>query len=402
MTPDDRQRCLERASYNVLLLDPADIEYDLLTDVPSRSFVSSVNDESARAAAIGAREPDLAALAEAIYGPARYVVATKGRSAELALLSALSQKLRKPRLVVVTHGLFRTVQHALHRHGNATIELAPTAPPTGTADLDLAWLEQRLARGDVDVVYLEPCNNTLGGWPLSLENTTQVRALCSTAGALLVLDVPRLLANIVSLGLPLSTAAQFCALADAFTVSCSKELLTPYGALVAVRDEALEHAVFSYCFDEGTLLEPLDARVRLAAGMKAIARDLAPLHARRALLVRLSEGLRRAGIEVLDPIGGHAVYVPVPASALGTVPLRARALEGWLYTLSGVRALAFPNPVWKRVVIRLPLPLARFHDADVDRMIEGITAFFGRTAEARNLAVRSSGPNPMLARFQPT
>ncbi|MEO6951044.1 MAG: beta-eliminating lyase-related protein [Polyangia bacterium] len=402
MTPDDRQRCLERASYNVLLLDPADIEYDLLTDVPSRSFVSSVNDESARAAAIGAREPDLAALAEAIYGPARYVVATKGRSAELALLSALSHKLRKPRLVVVTHGLFRTVQHALHRHGNATIELAPTAPPTGTADLDLAWLEQRLARGDVDVVYLEPCNNTLGGWPLSLENTTQVRALCSTAGALLVLDVPRLLANIVSLGLPLSTAAQFCALADAFTVSCSKELLTPYGALVAVRDEALEHAVFSYCFDEGTLLEPLDARVRLAAGMKAIARDLAPLHARRALLVRLSEGLRRAGIEVLDPIGGHAVYVPVPASALGTVPLRARALEGWLYTLSGVRALAFPNPVWKRVVIRLPLPLARFHDADVDRMIEGITAFFGRTAEARNLAVRSSGPNPMLARFQPT
>lgn len=400
MTPDDRQRCLERASYNVLLLDPADIEYDLLTDVPSRSFVASVNAESAEAAAHGAREPELAVLAEALYGPARYVVATKGRSAELALLSALAQKLGKPRLVVVTHGLFRTVQHALHRHGDAVVELAPTARPTGTADLDLAWLEQRLARGGVDLVYLEPCNNTLGGWPLSLENLVQIRALCSKSGVLLVLDVPRLLANVVALGEPRSAAASYCALADAFTVSCSKELLTPYGAFIAVRDEALEHAVYSYCFDEGTLLEPLDARVRLAAGMKEIARSLAPLQVRRALLVRLAAGLRHGGVEVLDPIGCHAVYVPVPAAALGPSPLRTRALEGLLYTLSGVRALAFQNPVLKRVIIRLPLALARFDETDIDRMVEGITDFFRRIPETKDLALSGSGPNPMLGRFQ--
>lgn len=398
MTPDDRARCLERASYNVLLLDPVDIEYDLLTDVPSRSFVSAVNAESARAAAYGEREPALAELAMAIYGPARYVVVTKGRSAELALLHALAQQLGKPQLVVVTHGLFRTVQHALHLYGHAAVELAPTLPQS--ADLELGWLEARLGRGGVDLVYVEPCNNTLGGWCMSLSNLTAIRALCDRTGARLVLDVPRLLANIVALGMPLSAAASFCALADAFTVSCSKELLTPYGALVGVRDEALERAVFTYCFDEGTMLEPLDARVRLAAGMREIARNPSSLFERRALLVRLADGLRRSGVEVLDPIGGHAVYLRVPVAAVGTDLLRSRALEGWLYTLAGVRAMAAQNPAFQRMLIRLPLALARYNEVDVDRMIAGITDFFRRIDEAPPVKAGTPGVHPMLTQFR--
>src|SRR5262245_22821203 len=87
----EREQELERAGWNVLNLDPRAIDIDLLTDGPLAP-VAPIEERAAAAAAIGRGDPDaeeLAGLAEALFGPARYLFFTKGRAAELALSAAL-------------------------------------------------------------------------------------------------------------------------------------------------------------------------------------------------------------------------------------------------------------------------------------------------------------------------
>jgi len=390
-TTVDRDAALERAGWNVLHLDPFDIEHDLLTDVPARSFVREVAEAGCEAALGRVREPDLAALAAELYGPALYTVATKGRAAEAALLSAIGK------LAVVTHGLFRSTQHAIAKYAGGPIEIAPHAR-AGSSDLDLEWLKARLERGGVGAVYLEPSNNALGGWLLSLEHVRAVKALCVAHGALLLLDGCRLLANVLALGLPLGAAHDFTRAADAFTVSCSKELLTPYGALAAVRDPALHHKVQSFCMEEGTLLEPLDARVRLAAGMRRILGDPSPIVARGALVHSLARALAARGVSIVEPPGAHAVYVRT--SLPPGEPMRARGLEARLFLDHGVRAIAIPNPLLNGVIMRLPLVVGMWDEAALTHIAEGVARTLSDETSHLALEVSEPGPNPMLGRYR--
>jgi len=392
-----RSERLEQAGFNVLNLDPEDIAIDLLTDVPPRALVASTLDAGLRAARAGEREPDLQALAAQLYGDFAYVVSTKGRAAEVLLADGLGK--RSP--TVVTTGLFFTTQLALATVG-ARIETAPRrADDTRTSDPDPAWLEQRLAAGGVDIVYLEACNNALGGTPLTHSALEAASHACRRHGALLVLDAARLLANGLALGGPACEVARsLTALADAFTVSCSKELLVPMGALVAVRSAALRDKLVGSAYGRGMLLEPLEARVQLAAGIADMAqRADAVLGARRALLHRLASALRARGIAPLEPIEGHAVYVPVPSELLEASPTRARALEGLLYRFGGVRTVLFPYPLLGRALLRLTLPLALYGEAEMEQTAEAVQLMLQRADEAPRLLPDPEQRHPLIARY---
>ncbi len=383
MTEAERTGALEQAGLNVLNLDPNEIALDLLTDVPARICVAEVAAATARAARGGAPSPDLQALAERLYGPARYVFSAKGRSAELALVAAAVE----PGSTVLTHGLFRTTARALTER-KATLEMIPRrASDHGRADVDLEWLSARLAQGRVDAVYLEPSNNALGGWPLSLENAEAVAAACRTASCRLLLDATRLLSNVCALGLPIGeTTKRFIALADGFTVSCAKELLVPLGSLVGVRDLPTQRKVWSHCFEEGTLLDPLEAKVALASGIEATL-DFRHLKSRARQLKMLADELRAREIPFLEPIGAHAVYVVV-GPQLGEGPLRSHALQGLLYRAGGVRALIHGNPILKTRLMRLTLTLGRFSDQDITSIAQAVKALFERAFEAPELEAR--------------
>src|SRR5262249_26800037 len=144
----DREALLEAAGFNVVNLDAADVEIDLHTDVPTRAFVEPVAAAGVEGTTHDTREPDLAGAAEAVYGPARLVFTSKGRSAEHALVAALELK----GSVVLTHGLWRTTERALLGAGNR-VESVPRERETGTANLDLAKLATRLAAGGVHSVF---------------------------------------------------------------------------------------------------------------------------------------------------------------------------------------------------------------------------------------------------------
>ena len=165
----EREALLAAVGFNVWNLDTADVEIDLFTDIPPRSFVSSVATAGVEGATKDTREPDLSAAAQAVYGHARFVWTSKGRSAELALVAALDMK----DALVLTHGLWRTTERALGLRGNR-VELVPRARETGTANLDLSHLAARLAAGGVHSVFIEPANGQLAGWTIDLENVREI------------------------------------------------------------------------------------------------------------------------------------------------------------------------------------------------------------------------------------
>ena len=380
MTEPERKACLERAGYNVFNLDAADVEIDLFTDIPPGVLLGP----GAQPVPQDARHPDLDALAAEIYGPAHYVALTKGRSAEVALFAAMADHLRT---TVVTHGLFKSTERALERYG-ARLELAEGhSPAQPTCDIDLGWLEQRLARGGVGMVFLEPNNNGLGGRPLTLENVKGVAELCKRHGALLALDATRLLTNVAALGMPvIETAKRFTEQADLFVMSCAKELLVPMGGLAAVRSYELKKKIFMHGFFDGSLLEPLEANVRLAHGMKYVKQHPEVIVHRVQQTARLQAALTARGVPCLEPSGGHAVYVLLDRLLSPTDPLRPRAIEAFLYQRSGVRSFVWAYPAFGRVM-RLAITMSRYSDDELGRAAEALGDLFERTHEIPRLEV---------------
>lgn len=383
MSSDEAARAaaLERVGWNVFRLDEAEVPLDVVTDVGPRSFHPEVQRAEAEAIDATLPDPDLAARAAAIVGEARFVFCQKGRAAERALCTALLPGDG----TVLTTGLFRTTERAVRLAG-ARLELSPRRDDdAGRSNVDLTWLGARLGRGDVVAVYLEAANNGLGGWPLDVDNVEAAAALCRRAGVPLLLDGARLLANAIALGAPVLAAVRRMAeAADALTVSCAKEYFVPAGGFVAVRDAALARRIEGACHEDGTLLELRTARRALARGLELVAGSQEALVRRRERLARLSRALRDEGVEVIEPIGAHAVYAVLGAD-FGDGAHREAALLALLYRLTGVRAaITVDGPLGPRVM-RLAVPPLRFRDEQLDYVAWAIGELRRRAGEAPRL-----------------
>ena len=375
MTEAQRREFWVDAGHNPLRLPPARVPFDLFSDVPHRVLVP----DGARS---GDVDVDAACAAFApLTGGARLALATKGRSAENALVDAL--ELDGPP-TVLTHGLFTTTQAALARRG-AVLEDLRVARSEGTVDIDLDHLTERLAAGKVQIVYLEVANNALFGWPLSHANVAAVREACDRFGAKLLLDAARPLANAAALGASdlVASARELLGLAHAFTISCAKEMLVPVGSVIGSPDAALITRAWQLLFKHGTSLcaiDPPQLRADLADGARYVLAHPELVVERNALARTLGAALREAGVPVIDPVTAHAVYLPIDRTLLaGEVPALI-SLLGQLYVVGGVRAQV--STTKRGPAIRLALPLRTTLDADAMRgLAAGVAAFFGRIGE---------------------
>ena len=382
----EREAELERAGWNVFNLDPRAIEIDLLTDVPFEPAPIVAGRARAAADAAGAAtghsdvaEPELAALAEAVYGPARYLFLAKGRSAELALSSALVPA----GAVVLTNGLFRTTHRSVQVRG-ASVEVSPLAAH-GSSAVDIDWARARMAEARVAAVYIELASNARAGWTVELDHLRALRRLCDERGALLFIDATRGMANACALGQPaLASVRAAAGLADAFTISCAKELLVPSGSLLGLRDLAAQRAAFVYGFEEGALLETAGPRRLLAEGLREIAADPAWIDRRAAQLDLLAGELRRLEVPLIEPVGAHAVFVRVADDA-APGPHGNRALEALLYRVAGVRTMVQKSPLLGARIARLAVAVGGHDDGALRRAAAGIADWRRRAADAPSL-----------------
>lgn len=361
LTRAERAHALERARWNLFRLDADEVTIDLLTD--SGFSASSAEqwaalqrgDESYAGSRSWRR---LEAVARDLTGMPHILPAHQGRGAEGVLFGALDLK----GMVVASNGLFDTTRAHVETAGGVGVDLpsvasrypATPAPFKGDVDLDaLARLLAEARRGGqrVALVVMTATNNVCGAQPVSLANLRATRALCDEARVPLFLDACRIGENAqlvrerepgLEASSPREIAAAMFALADGFLFSGKKDAFASIGGLLGVRDAALavrcrELLVLREGFPTYGGLAGRDLEA-LAVGLEE-GLDAAWLEYRIGSMQRFGRALAAAGAPIVEPPGGHAIYIDARALLPHVAPSRlpGQALACDLYLRGGVR-----------------------------------------------------------------
>jgi tryptophanase len=266
--------------------------------------------------------------------------------------------------------------------------------------MDLDALDALLAAnpGQVPAVFVTITNNSGGGQPVSLENLRGVRRCCDRHGVPLFLDACRFAENawFVREREPGQAARdvadivrEMAALADGMTMSAKKDPLANIGGWLALNDDQ----VAAQCRNLLILTEGFPTYGGLAGrDLDAIAVGLAEavqhdyLRYRIRSTAYLGEALTAAAIPVVQPIGGHAVYLDARSLLNHLHPLQypGQALAVALYEAGGVRGCEIGTVMFGRQpdgsenpatmdLVRLAIPRRTYTQSHIDYVIEVCT-----------------------------
>ncbi len=359
-TREEREAALAAAGWNVFQLAARDVELDLLTDSGTGAMSQAqwaalmLGDESYAGSESFMR---FRAAVEDVLGFPFVVPAHQGRGAEGVFFGAVIDEGE----IVPSNAHFDTTRAHIEIRGGVALDLPvagaldPGLDAPFKGDMDVRRLEELLDGPDgerVSIVMLTLTNNAGGGQPVSLANVRAVAEVARSRGKKLVLDIARFAENAwfvrereegyTDVPLP-EIALALVADADAVLMSAKKDAIANIGGFVAIRDdEEFFHrlqmrGIVSEGFPTygGLAGRDLDA---IAAGLREVL-DEEYLRHRTEQVAFLGEALVDAGAAVVQPVGGHAVYVDAGAT-LPHIPVEAFpawALSCALYLEGGVR-----------------------------------------------------------------
>jgi tryptophanase len=434
-TPEHRRAVIAAAGYNLFGLHADDVLVDLLTDsgtgAMSRDQWAAIQhgDESY------AGSPSWFVFLDAVRElfPFEHVIPThQGRAAEKILFTAIGG----PGKVVPNNTHFDTTRANVEYTGAEAVDLVvpegldPAAEHPFKGNMDVGALEALLAEraGDVPAVFVTVTNNSGGGQPVSLENLRAVRAVCDRFGVPLYLDACRYAENawFIREREPgqgdrdvADIVREMAALADGMTVSAKKDPLANIGGWLATNDAALAER----CRNLLILTEGFPTYGGLAGrDLEAIAQGLRESVQHDYLRYRirstgyLADGLVRAGIPIVRPAGGHAVYLDARALLPHVPPLAypGQTLAVALYETGGVRGCEIGTVMFglhadgsetpaSMDLVRLAIPRRTYTQSHVDYVIEVATVVASRAAELRGLRIveQPARLRHFTARFEP-
>jgi tryptophanase len=401
-TSEQRHTAVREAGYNLFQVHAEDVLIDLLTDsgtgAMSRDQWAAIQhgDESY------AGSPSYYRFRDAVRElfPFEHIIPThQGRAAEKILFGVLGG----PGRVVPNNTHFDTTRANVEATGAQAIDLVipegrdPQSLHPFKGNMDVAALEALLAEraDDVPVVFVTITNNSGGGQPVSLGNLRAVREVCDRYGKKLFLDACRFAENawFIREREPgqgdrdvVDIVRDVAALADGMTMSAKKDPMGNIGGWLAMDDDDLATS----CRNVLILTEGFPTYGGLAGrDLEALAQGLTEvvdhdyLRYRIASTGYLGEALRKVGMPVLSPTGGHAVYLDARALLPHIDPLHypGQALAVALYEVGGVRSCEIGTVMFGRQpdgserpaaldLVRLAIPRRTYTQSHVDYVIE--------------------------------
>lgn len=359
---EERQRAVEDAGYNTFLLRSEDVYIDLLTD----SGTAAMSDAQWAGMMVGdeayAGSRSFYRLVDAVrdvYGYEELIPTHQGRGAE----HILSQILIREGDYVPGNMYFTTTRFHQEYAGGTFVDVIideahdPRSLHPFKGNVDLAKVQaliDEVGAERIPYISVETNVNMAGGQPMSMANLRETYELCRRHGILVMLDATRALENAWFIqqredGYADKSVAEIvleiCSLSDGATVSSKKDNLVNIGGFLALRDEELARkartlvvefeGLHTYGGMSGRDMEAL------AQGIREMVATDDHVHARVGQVEYLGEALAQAGVPIIQPTGGHGVFI----DAMAVVPhipqdrFPAQALAAALYLESGVRGM---------------------------------------------------------------
>jgi len=406
-TRTERDAYLKEAAYNLFLLKAENVIIDLLTDSGTAAMSAGQwsalmrGDESYAGSASFYR---FEAVVRDIFGFKQVIPMHQGRAAERILFSVMCKK----GSVVPNNTNFDTTRANIEYLGAEAFDLpipefyqpAVNHPFKGNMDAEaLARFIDRVGPNRIPLVMLTVTNNSGGGQPVSMANIREVKAICTQYGLPLYLDACRFAENAYFIKLREEgyadksveeIAREMFSYADGCTMSAKKDGLANIGGFLCTNDDQLAQQekdllILTEGFPTYGGLAGRDLEA-IAVGLEEVLHE-DYLQYRFASIRYLGEHISRAGVPIVQPPGGHAVYIDARAMLPHIPPLQypGQALAIELYREAGIRSCEIGSVMHAEKhtesgeelpaamdLVRLAIPHRVYTQSHIDYVVEAI------------------------------
>ncbi|MEB2438688.1 tyrosine phenol-lyase [Citrobacter braakii] len=416
---DERLKKMQEAGYNTFLLNSKDIYIDLLTDsgtnaMSDKQWAGMMMGDEAYAGSENFYH--LERTVQELFGFKHIVPTHQGRGAE----NLLSQLAIKPGQYVAGNMYFTTTRYHQEKNGAVFVDIVrDEAHDAGLniafkGDIDLKKLQKLIdEKGAENIAYicLAVTVNLAGGQPVSMANMRAVRELTAAHGIKVFYDATRCVENAYFIkeqeqGFENKSLAEIVhemfSYADGCTMSGKKDCLVNIGGFLCMNDDEM----FSSAKELVVVYEGMPSYGGLAGrDMEAMAIGLREAMQyeyieHRVKQVRyLGDKLKAAGVPIVEPVGGHAVFLDARrfCEHLTQDEFPAQSLAASIYVETGVRSMergiisAGRNNVTgehhrpKLETVRLTIPRRVYTYAHMDVVADGIIKLYQHKEDIRGL-----------------
>ena len=436
-TLEQRKSILKEASYNTFMIESRHVIIDLLTDSGTSAMSSAQwagvmrGDESYAGSSSYYR---FKSAVQNITHMPNIIPTHQGRAAEKILFSIIGGKGK----TFLSNTLFDTTRANIEFAGSEGIDLVCEegkdphliAPFKGNMDLDKLEAEiQRIGSKNIPAVIMTITNNSGGGQPVSLDNIRRAAEITKSHGISFVIDACRFAENAYFIKKReaeysdksiISICNEIFNYADIVTMSAKKDAFANIGGFLAMRDLKLAQTARNLLI----VTEGFPTYGGLAGrDLEAIAQGLVEiveedyLHYRIKSIEYLGETLSKAGVPLMLPTGGHAIYLDAK-DFLPHIPVYqypGQSLACALYVHGGIRGVEIGSVMFGKYaedgslisppleLLRLAIPRRVYTQSHMDYLCEVIIEVFEKREELGGYGIIEEAPilRHFTAKFEP-
>jgi tyrosine phenol-lyase len=436
-SPQEREEVLRRGFYNLFLIPAEEVLIDLLTDSGTAAMSAEQwagmmrGDESYAGARSFYR---FEKKVKELTGFAHVIPTHQGRAAEKILFSLVGG----PGKLIPNNSHFDTTRANVEFSGAEAVDLPtpvgqdPEAMDDFKGNMDTEALEAfilRVGSENVPLCMMTVTNNSGGGQPVSMRNIRDTHEICRRHGIPFFLDACRFAENAYFIKkrepgyatTPVKAIVQeMFSYADGATMSAKKDAIVNMGGFLGLNDSALAARARNLLI----VTEGFPTYGGLAGrDLEAIAQGLEEVLDEHYLEYRirsveyLGERLTKGGVPILQPPGGHAIYLNakkfLPHVPCEQYPGQSLAVE--LFRLGGIRSVEIGSVMFGRMsqegtfnparmeLVRLAIPRRVYTQSHIDYVIEVVLECFERRASLPGYRIVEEAPvlRHFTAKFEP-